>query len=182
VPDTGRLGALMKRVQEGDAGAYAALLDSLIPLLRRLVRRRRWLAGPHDADDLVQDILLAMHRARATYDPARPFLPWLLAIARHRTAESARQQVRRTSHEVVVEDLDVTFQAATTNFLMSGYRDPQALKHALGHLPSKQRTAIELLKLRGLSLKAAASATGTSVGALKVATHRAMIALRKMLK
>ena len=135
-----------------------------------------------EVDDLVQEILLSLHVARATYNPDRPFLPWLLAIARNRLADGARRHEHRRAHEVTVDDLDVTFPSERQNFLTAVYRDPQALKHAIGALPDGQRTAIELLKLQGLSLTEAAGATGTSTGALKVATHRAMSALRKMLK
>jgi len=87
-----------------------------------------------------------------------------------------------SAHEVRVDDLDVAFPGERPNFLPEGYGDPQALKQAIGALPDGQRTAITLLKLQGLSLKEAASASGASVGALKVATHRAMSALRKRLK
>jgi RNA polymerase sigma factor (sigma-70 family) len=181
VADDTHLVALMRRVQAGDADAYEALLDDLIPRMRGLVRRQRGFLGSEDVDDLVQDILLSVHSARATYNPTRPFLPWLLAIARNRLADGARRYDHRSTHEVPLDDVDVTFLSERTNLLTREYRDPQALKRAIGALPHGQRTAIELLKLQGQSLKEAASASGTSIGALKVATHRAMSALRKML-
>ena len=181
VADDTHLATLMKRVQTGDADAYEALLDDLLPRVRGLVRRQRRFVGSEEVDDLVQDILLSVHSARATYNPTRPFLPWLLAIARNRLADGARRHDRQSAHEVPVDDVDVTFSSSRPNLLTGEYRDPQALKHAVGALPPGQRTAIELLKLQGLSLKEAASASGTSIGALKVATHRAMSALRKML-
>lgn len=181
VADDTHLVALMKRVQAGDSAAYEALLDELVPLLRRFARRQRAFVGPADADDLVQDVLLSMHSARATYTPTRPFLPWLLAIARHRVADNVRRRKRQIAHEVnMVDEADVTFSTTPAHFLT--YGDLQQLKRAVGTLPVGQRAAIDLLKLQGLSLKEAASASGTSIGALKVATHRAMKTLRKMLK
>jgi RNA polymerase sigma factor (sigma-70 family) len=182
VADDTHLAALMTRVQAGDPDAYEELLDDLVPRVRRLVLRQRSFLGAQDIEDLVQDILLSVHAARATYDPKRPFLPWLLAIERNRLADTARRHASRSAHEVLVDDIDVTFPSYEPNSFTEVYRDPQTLKRAIGALPSGQRSAIELLKLGGMSLKEAASASGTSIGALKVATHRAMNALRKILK
>src|SRR5436305_290366 len=109
VLDDIHLAALMKQVQAGDADAYVALLNDLIPRLRGRVHGRRALLGPGETDDVVQDILLSMHAARATYDSQRPFWPWLLAIARHRLADAARRQARRQAHEIIVDEIDVTF-------------------------------------------------------------------------
>jgi RNA polymerase sigma factor (sigma-70 family) len=177
-----RLAELMRAAQAGDRAAYEELLDTITPMLRRAVRRRRGFLPPDDIEDLVQDVLLSLHAVRATYDPTRPFWPWLLAITRNRLADGARRHARTTSHELVVDDLDVTFASDETNVYDEGYGDPRALHRAITRLPPGQREAIELLKLRELSLKEAAAASGTTVGALKVATHRAMIALRRMLR
>jgi RNA polymerase sigma-70 factor (ECF subfamily) len=182
VADDTLLVTLMTRVQAGDPEAYEDLLDDLLPRVRRLVLRQRSFLRAQDIDDLVQDILLSVHVARATYNSTRPFLPWLLAIVRNRLADAARLHASRSAHEVLVDEIDVTFPSDEPNYLTEGYRDPQALKRAMGALPRGQRTAIELLKLRDMSLREAAIASGTSIGALKVATHRAMSALRKMLK
>ena len=80
-----------------------------------------------------------------------------------------------------VEDLDVTFSKTGTNPDQETYRDVEVLQRAIQALPTGQRQAIELLKLQELSLKEASAASGQSVGALKVATHRAMAAVRKAL-
>jgi RNA polymerase sigma factor (sigma-70 family) len=183
-PDTheARLSALMRSAQGGDADAYAALMQELAVRLRQIVRHRRAFLEHADVEDLVQDVLLSVHAVRATYDRTRPFLPWLLAITRNRLADAARRYGRSGAHEVVVEDLDVTFVSEKTNTLTATYGDPEALREAIAELPPGQRSAIEMLKLREMSLKEAAAASGTSVGALKVATHRAMDALRRKLK
>jgi RNA polymerase sigma-70 factor (ECF subfamily) len=176
-----RLAGRMRAAQDGDAAAYAALLAEIAPLLRRAVRRRFRFLQPSDVEDLVQDVLLSLHTARATYDPARPFLPWLMAIARFRMADGARRHARRSANEVAGARPPETFGGDDTNMPVEKYRDPQALAQAVAQLPSGQRRAIELLKLQEMSLKEAAAATGTSVGALKVAVHRGMGALRKAL-
>jgi RNA polymerase sigma-70 factor (ECF subfamily) len=177
-----RLAALMRSAQGGDADAYAGLMQELAVRVRQIVRHRRAFLEHADVEDLVQDVLLSVHAVRATYDVTRPFIPWLLAITRNRLADAARRYARHGAHEVAVDDLDVTFFSESTNTRTTTYGDPDALKDAIADLPAGQRSAIEMLKLREMSLKEAAAASGTSVGALKVATHRAMDALRRKLK
>jgi len=183
-PDTheARLAALMRSAQGGNADAYTALMQELAGRVRRIVRHRRTFLEEADVEDIVQDVLLSVHAVRATYDVTRPFIPWLLAITRNRLADAARRYARHGAREVVVDDLDVTFFSHSTNTMTTTYGDPDALREAIAELPSGQRSAIELLKLQEMSLKEAAAARGTSVGALKVATHRAMDALRRKLK
>ena len=179
--DADRLALLMKAAQLGNAEAYTELMHDITPRLRRMVGHKRGFLGPDAVEDLVQEILLSVHTVRATYDPGRPFMPWLLAITRNRLADSARRYARQQAHEVVVDDLDVTFSSEPTNPMTREYRDSETLRTAIEALPPGQRAAIELVKLGDMSLKEAAAASGTSVGALKVATHRAMASLRKML-
>ncbi|HET7715806.1 MAG TPA: sigma-70 family RNA polymerase sigma factor [Bauldia sp.] len=176
------LGPLMRSAQDGDRDAYRDLLRAIVPILRRKIGSRFPFLPRRDVEDLIQDILLAVHAARATYDPARPFLPWLFAIARNRTADMARRHARRSAREIAVETYPETSGEAETNTGEAAYGDAEALRQAMKSLPRSQRVAIELLKLRELSLKEAASMSGMSVNALKVATHRATRALRLMLR
>lgn len=177
-----RLSALMRSAQSGDAEAYTVLMEELAVRVRNIVRHRRSFLERADVEDLVQDVLLSVHAVRATYDPSRPFVPWLLAITRNRLADAARRYARHGAREVAVDDLDVTFFAEPANTMTATYGDPDALRQAIAELPAGQRSAIELLKLRQMSLKEAAASSGTSVGALKVATFRAIDALRRKLK
>ena len=172
----------MHAAQQGDAAAYHRLLCTVTPRIRQIVARRRGFAGPEDVEDLVQDVLLSLHAVRATYDPSRPFMPWLLAIVRNRLADGARRHGRTSAREVPVDDADVTFVARATNSTLYTLDDLEALDHAVQVLPAGQRQAIELLKLQELSLKEAATLSGATIGALKVATHRAIAALRKTLR
>lgn len=171
----------MRAAQAGDRRAYAALLCAVVPLVKEAVRQRFRFLQSQDIDDLVQDILLSVHAARATYDSARPFLPWLMAIARNRMADSARRHARRAAYEVPSEQPVETFPANDAN-MSANDGDAEALVQAMTKLPQGQRQAIELMKLREMSLKEAAAATGTSVGALKVSVHRGISALRKALR
>jgi RNA polymerase sigma factor (sigma-70 family) len=176
-----RLAGLMRAAQDGDGKAYAALLGEVVPLLRRAVRRRFGFLQPHDVEDLVQDILLSLHAARATWDPARPFLPWLMAIARNRIVDGARRYARRAANEVDGRGAPETFAVEAANMPREGSGDEEALRQAIGDLPAGQRQAIELLKLREMSLSEASRVSGASTGALKVAVHRGIAALRKAL-
>lgn len=171
--------ALMRAAQDGDQAAYAKLLRAILPHVRGLVRRRAY-GGSGDAEieDVVQEVLLSLHLVRQTYDPARPFRPWLAGIVRHRLLDQARRRVRRGRHEVAVETLPETFQPAAANREQDESDEIAALKRAMAALSPGQRQAFELLKVKGLSLKQAAAETGLSVPALKVAAHRAYKSLK----
>ena len=180
-PQVNTLGDLMRAAQQGDGGAYLELLRAITPRIRQVVRRQRGFAGAAEVEDLVQDVLLSVHAVRATYDPSRPFGPWLSAIVRNRLVDGARRYARIARREVMVGDLDVTFFDLETNEQAADEDDAAVLHEAVRALPEQQRRAIELLKLEELSLKEAAKVSGTSIGALKVATHRAMATLRMTL-
>jgi RNA polymerase sigma-70 factor (ECF subfamily) len=177
-----RLGELMRAAQNGDGRAYRELLHAITPRIRQMVRRQRGFAGVADVEDLVQDVLLSVHTVRATYDPSRPFTPWLLAIVRNRLADGARRYGRVARREVLVDDSDVTFAESEANDETVDEGEAAALREAVRALPEGQRRAIELLKLEELSLKEAAEVSGTTIGALKVATYRAMAALKLKLR
>lgn len=181
VPGDDRLGHLMRLAQSGDTTAYLELLRAITPRIRQVIRRRRGFLGSDHVEDLVQDVLLSVHAVRATFDPERPFMPWLLAILRNRLADDARRYASHRAHEISVEDADVTFAELPANTEREGFGDVEALAHAVHALPTGQRQAIELLKLREMSLREASATTGLSVGALKVATHRAIATLRRAL-
>jgi RNA polymerase sigma-70 factor (ECF subfamily) len=149
--------------------------------LRQFIWSQRPTFNAADVEDLVQDVLLSLHSVRATYDSQRPFMPWLLSIAHNRLVDAARRYGRSAAHERQVENSSVTFVDNATNMEGEVYRDPDLLTQAIRRLPRRQREAIEMLKLRELSLKEAAAATGTSVSALKVSVHRAVANLRKTL-
>lgn len=167
----------MAAAQAGDRAAYERLLAELLPVVRRIVAGR-W-RRPDGGEDVVQDILLALHAARHTYDPARPFLPWLVAIARHRLADAARRHGRHRGREVDIDRIPETFLAMPANTFDEG--DARMVRRAVAGLPAGQRRAVELVKLGEMSLAEASAATGMSVGALKVAVHRAVKSLRTVL-
>jgi len=182
--DDGRdreLSALMRSAQDGDRVAYELLLRAVLPLLKRVVQGRFGFLPAADREDLVQDILLSLHAARATYDPARPFLPWLMAIAHNRTVDQVRRNARRHANELSVDEYPANVVDDDAGRFADSFGDPQELHRAIKDLPKGQRSAIELLKLREMSLKEASQQTGLSETALKVSVHRAIKALRATL-
>jgi RNA polymerase sigma-70 factor (ECF subfamily) len=170
--------ALMARSQDGDEQAYRVLLTGIAPYVRSLARRAG--LSPEDSEDAVQDILLTIHAVRHTYDRTRPFGPWLVGLSRNRLADRLRRRARIWSRETELTIEHETLVTAETN---SYEKADQArrLRQAVSELPPGQREAVELLKLKEMSLKEASAATGQSQAALKVAVHRAVKRLRTML-
>jgi len=168
----------MARAQAGDRDAYRRLLEDVTPYLRLIAARCFRNSG--DIEDTVQEVLLTVHAVRHTYDPARPFGPWLVAIANRRVVDGLRRQGRSGAREVALETGHETFAAPQAN-LAEAASDGRVLRDAVAQLPPGQRDAIRMLKLREMSLKEAAAVSGMTVAALKVATHRALKTLRKML-
>ena len=162
----------LARAQQGDAEAYRAFLNDVMPSLTRYLRRRVYDA--HDVDDVLQETMLAMHRVRHTWQPPRPVEPWMYAIAKRMAARHAERRGRRSGREVL-RDAPPAYAGET--WAPAG----ALLFRSLSALPPRQREAIELLQVRGLSLDSAAVRAGTTVGALKVRAHRAYKALRALL-
>jgi RNA polymerase sigma-70 factor (ECF subfamily) len=170
---------LMAAAQSGDAASYRRLLTAVTPYLRSVAARHH--RDRADIEDSVQDILLTVHAVRHTYDPARPFKPWLVAIARRRIIDRLRGQGRRRARETFLAPEHETFAAPETN-TYEAEPDARALRDAVAQLPEGQRQAVTLLKIEEKSLKEASQATGMSIVALKVSTHRAVKTLRKILE
>ena len=169
---------LMARAQSGDGEAYRRLLIDIAPYLSSLARRHH--RDPGDVQDTVQDVLLTVHAIRHTYDPHRPFGPWLVAIAKRRIIDRLRSQGRTRAREVALDLEHETFCAPEANLGGADW-NKRGLGDAIERLPPGQREAVRLLKLQEMSLQQAAAASGMSVAALKVAMHRALKNLRKIL-
>jgi RNA polymerase sigma-70 factor (ECF subfamily) len=173
-----RLAGLMAAAQGGDAPAYQALLRDCVPVIAASARRQ---GVPADRlDDVVQEVLIAIHRARATYDPARPFLPWLRAIAQRRAIDGLRRygrQAAREVHDPIAYEAHAQ-EAAEADDVLDTQTRAKALRASIASLPPGQRQAVERLSLRGQTLEEAAADTGRTKVALKVNLHRAIKALR----
>ena len=170
---------LMVRAQDGDRDAYRSLLKEIEPYVRSIAGR--CFNRQTDAEDVVQDVLLTVHSIRNTYDPKRPFGPWLLAIANRRIIDRLRRHTRQKAREIELSAEHETFPDDPAN-LDSTISAEIALVGAIDKLPPDQREAIRMLKLNEMSLKEASQTSGRSIAALKVATHRAVKNLRRLLK
>jgi RNA polymerase sigma-70 factor (ECF subfamily) len=177
----------MMRAQDGDRGAYQALLVAVTPYVRAIARR--YLGSVEDAEDAVQDVLLIVHGIRHTYEAGRPFKPWLGTIASRRCIDLLRKRAHRLKYEFESPEFksmdgapaeprgdtpDPSDEAARLEF-------ERALHDAVDALPERQREAVRLLRLKELSLNEAAEHSAQSTGALKVAYHRALKSLRRVL-
>lgn len=163
--------ALMARAQAGDRAAYNQLLKAMVPAIRARVRKN--IRDEVLVEDVIQETLLAIHRVRHTYDPQRPILPWVAAIASARTIDALRQHGRRQE----VQDDEELQQRPAENAESSA--DTDILSGYLDTLPLRQREIVESVHLREQSLAQAAAETNQSVSAVKSLLHRAMVTLRK---
>ncbi len=181
-PPADALGPLFLAGQAGDERRYALALTQCASLLRRFLAGKLHRMAPAmvaDAEDLVQECLLALHLKAHTYDAAQAFEPWMYAIARYKLIDLLRR--RQPGRELSLDLLSETQEFADP----AQAHDPRAgddLAILLAHLPEKQRRPIELVKLEGRSVIEAAAHTGLSVSAVKVGIHRGLKALSKRLR
>ncbi len=171
-PET-RLKALMVAAMAGDAAAYRTLLAALTPHLRAYYARR--LQQRADAEDLVQETLIAIHTRRASFDPSQPFTVWLHAIARYKLIDHFRRSgIRRT---LPLEDA----AGAMAEEDASAAEAARDVEQLLAKLPEAKRALIRQVKIDGLSTAEAAAKTGMSESAVKVGVHRALKALARLI-
>lgn len=167
-----RLAPLWASARDGDAQAYRAAMALMADRLRAYYRRRLP-AAPEEAEDLVQETLLAIHLKRDTHDPALPVSNWLHAIARYRLADHWRRKGRRPT-EVLDDEMPGDEGAADGAGAAMARRD---LGRLMSALPDGQRQAIELVKVQGFSTEEAAARMGITAGTLKVRVHRGLMRL-----
>lgn len=169
------LRALLLKGLAGDEAAHRAFLSEAAGLLRAYFRNRLR-SSPEDAEDLVQETLVALHTRRDTYDPSYPLTAWMYAIARYRLIDLLRRQRRRGSHnsldDLEIGEVDPQYEASDAR------RDVAVL---LDKLPVKQKTSIRLVKLEDRSIREAAAITGFSESDIKVSIHRGLKALTRLM-
>lgn len=169
------LSSLMLGGLSGDGRAQAALLTACAAQLRRWYRGK--LARPEDVEDLVQETLLALHKRRASWDRARPFTPWLYAIARYKLMDHLRRHYAKGT--VAIPDGAEEWMADGTA------ADPGAaldVADLLDVLPDNQRRWIRMTKLEGRSMAEAGQATGHTEGNVKVGVHRGLKRLATLVR
>lgn len=165
---------LMKKVQDGDQKAYAELLNLVGGKILGIIRRR--IKNQSTVEELYQTVLMTIHRARHTYDPNRPFEPWLYSITRNTVFDHLRKNRRKIELETLVGE-HFAIEAEPD----SSAEEQKILKTALNSLPQAQRQAVQLIKLQGLSIQDAAKKVGVTESAMKVRAHRGYQGLKKFL-
>ena len=173
--DEDQLREFMVRYQQGDAAAVEELVKRLSPALLRFCSRPGMSRG--DAEDLLQDCWMRLHRARHTYSSSEPLLPWIYAIARHTRVDAYRRRRRRETREVLVAETPEQAQAASAANI-----ENTNVMNLVDRLPESQREVVLMLKVEGMSLEEVAGATSSTPGAIKQKAHRAYAALRRMLE
>jgi RNA polymerase sigma factor (sigma-70 family) len=174
----GRRAAWMVAAQAGDRAAYETLLRDCIPLIKRVARGQG--IRPDLIDDVVQETLLTVHRARQTYDPNRSFTAWLRIIAQRRAIDGLRRIGQARTREIYAplayeNHSDPSDDPEETAFQID---HTELVNSALGKLSGRQREAVEHLAFQSQSLAQAATITGRSTGSLRVDWHRALKTLR----
>lgn len=167
-----RWSAWMTQSQKGDERAYEQLLRELSDAISRYLRRR---IGAQDfIEDCVQDILIAVHNARHTYQPNRPFRPWLFAIVRNRSVDYFRKRQR---HQKLADALETNEEVTSTE---DNYANEAMHQQLMDTLPEGSREAIELTKVYGYSNSEAAEQLSISESAVKVRVHRGLNQLKRI--
>ena len=157
-------GDLMAAAQRGEGGAYHRLLSEIDPWLRRFYARR---LPPAAVEDAAQEAMIAVHAKRHTYEPGRPFRPWLAAIARYKWIDRLRAMGRDATDELGDTEVAVDgHERAVTSAVV--------LEDLLARIKPAQAEVIRLVKLSGYSIEEAAAATGQSASLVKVNIHRGL--------
>ena len=171
------LEVLMKQSLAGDQRAYAALLQETSRLLRPFLARR--LIFPHEVDDLMQEILISIHKARHTYDGNRPYKPWAFAIAKFRLQDYFRvHYADQLRHAIDFDELDESLHQSVTESGLSY----ESISGEIQKLPEKQATILQLMHQEGFTAKEVAEKIGMTESAVKVSAHRAYKVLRQKLE
>ena len=169
---------LMRLAISGDSAAYRRLLGAIAPVLRAMARRGLTRAGrPVDqSEDIVQDILLAVHLKRHTWDVNAPFAPWLFAIARNKLIDALRRRGRRVF--VNIEDFQEVIPSEAPEETVPA-REIAAHLHGL---PARQRDVLQAIAVDSVSIKQTALKLSMSEGAVRVALHRGLANLTARLR
>lgn len=160
--------ALLIAAMEGDGRAYAQFLSLVTPVLRGIVRARGRVLGPEAQEDVVQEVLIAIHTKRHTWDRTAPLLPWLYAVTRHKVVDAFRR--RGGAVHLPIEDFADALEAEAEGDGMAA-RDSAAL---IGRLDARSADIVRAVSLHGQSTAEVGARLSMSEGAVRVALHRAI--------
>ena len=174
--DEHRWSALMVNAQAGNESDYRQLLKELAIVIQKFLRSR--FGDHHFIEDFVQEALIAVHQARHTYDPQRPFRPWLFAIVRHKAIDNLRKQRAR---EKVIDHYKMEQEILSQAGNHSSSEVEPSEGRLLASLSTQHREVLILTKIIGYSIAEAAEKLGISESAVKVRVHRAIRRLQQSL-
>lgn len=160
---------------KGDSSAFRSIFERFAPLLLRAMLRELYVR--EEANDLVQQTFLQLHRARADFDPGQKLKPWIFTIAMNLKREYFRRRKRRPERSLDAE----TAEPAVAALGAARVEAQRTLSRALADLPADQREVIELHWFDGLEFPEVAQVVGASVSAVKVRAHRGYVRLREAL-
>lgn len=165
----------MEQSLDGDNTAYHRLLSLLTPALRRAIRSRAQSVGL-DAEDVVQEALLALHLKRNTWVRGTPVAPWVAAIARNKLVDAHRRRGRRM--EISIDSVVDTLRGD------GGDDDDHShdLERVLGSLSTRQRQVLQAVSLEGYSAREAAAQLEMTEVAVRVTLHRSLKSLAKLFR
>jgi RNA polymerase sigma-70 factor (ECF subfamily) len=166
------LAALLAAGLNGDGAAYTRFLEQVTHTLKRLVILR---IGAADSDDVVQDILISIHKARHTFDGTRPLMPWIIAIARFRISDYLRKHYATMKHQTIdISGLEEILADVTDDTSAS-----ESIADLLHDVPEREKRILMMMHVEGFTAKQIGDQMNMSVSAVKVAAHRAVKKLRE---
>ena len=176
ITQAGTLESLINAANAGDRTAYNKFLTETSVVIRRFLAKRM---AADDVEDVLQEILTSIHKARHTYDGKRPILPWIYAIARFRLTDYLRKHYANQSNKQVnIEDVEYFLEAPVTE----SHDLPEYMDEAVGELPERDQKIIYLMHVEGFTAKEVGGKLGMNESAVKVAAHRAYKKMRVKLE
>jgi RNA polymerase sigma factor (sigma-70 family) len=166
--------ALMHAAVGGDANSYKALLETLPAFLRLITRRgyARFGVQPDDVEDVVQEVLLAIHLKRHTWKVGAPVVPWIMAIARNKLIDALRRRGRRV--HIPLETVADVLEAEAPETQPDRQTDLHDVLRLLDQLKPRQREIVRSISIDGHSIRDVARRLDMSEGAVRVTLHRAL--------
>lgn len=171
------LGELMKEAQNGNEASYQTLLNEVYMFLESYLNSKIY--NKSQVDDVIQEVLIAVHNSRSTFDNTKSFMSWLLAIAHYKVTDHLRVQFKQKTQEL--EDSFIDGNSDTLTQLIE-HQDHHFLNQALNELEEKPKQIVTLLKLEGLKISEVASRLNLTESNVKVIAHRAYLSLELKLR
>jgi RNA polymerase sigma-70 factor (ECF subfamily) len=156
----------------GDQAAYAAFLTQITPFLRRMVARK---LATSEVEDVVQEVLISLHKARHTYDGARPIMPWVASIVSFRVTDHLRKHYSQMRHQSV----DIADYENILSDVTETVSDSESLSEMLDGVSDKHKQILTLMHVEGYTAKEVGAQLGMNESAVKVAAHRAIKKIRE---